>query len=487
MGIIRVFKNKYKYVILFLFLIFISSTCQFYKINRSLDNYHEFATADQMLFSGNLLKYGLTATKGGQVNNINPLTGNFLYYTYHPPFATYVYALSFRIFGLSVLAGRLTSMFWFYLGVIILYILVSKIWDKKIALLTSFFYVFFPLSQYFGKIVFRDIILMPFIYLFIYFYYLWITKRTQNYFYLMLATLFLACLTDWPAYCLAPLIIIHFCWMLKNKDKRIFLLLIIEAFTLGVFLLHNYFLTGSFAGTQSQWPAYLGGKILGVFEHGISARLRWGILWSYSFYFRFLEYFLYSFTLTAILLIFYFCRKFNNFSKYTFYIFVPSTPFLYGIIFPGVSFDHMFYHFYLAATIAIICALAVSKFSKKFLILFCAVFLIFSVMNINVLYKMNNTSQDALMLGKIIPTISSPQEGVALSEPFYWPFIEYFGERKILYDVNNWERLSYIFTSGKVRYFITNFKDFQEYLIKRFPAVSLPDSFVLFDFFSQKK
>ena len=108
-------------------------------------------------------------------------------------------------------------------------------------------------------------------------------------------------------------------------------------------------------------------------------------------------------------------------------------------------------------------------------------------MNINVLYKMNNTSQDALMLGKIIPTISSPQEGVALSEPFYWPFIEYFGERKILYDVNNWERLSYIFTSGKVRYFITNFKDFQEYLIKRFPAVSLPDSFVLFDFFSQKK
>jgi hypothetical protein len=97
------------------------------------------------------------------------------------------------------------------------------------------------------------------------------------------------------------------------------------------------------------------------------------------------------------------------------------------------------------------------------------------------LYKMNNTNQNDLMLGKVIGAISGPEDGIALSQPFYSPFTEYFGQRKILYDVTSWEKLFYIINSGKIKYFITNFNEFQGYLINKFPAVNLPNDAYLPD------
>jgi hypothetical protein len=202
---------------------------------------------------------------------------------------------------------------------------------------------------------------------------------------------------------------------------------------------------------------------------------------------------LYSFTLPALLLVSYFLfnyQAFKYFSGPTIYVlFLASLYLFYGLINPETLSGHITLTIYLSGAFAVICALVISKASRLFRRSFIALFLVFSFFGTQRLYDANNTWQTHIMLGKVIPDVSEPKDGIAITEPFFVPYIEYRGQRKILYDAYTWERMFYAINSGKVKYFITTFKDFQGYLAGKFPAIYLPVvdaanpdyQFVLFD------
>ncbi|MBU4369655.1 glycosyltransferase family 39 protein [Patescibacteria group bacterium] len=479
------FVKKHKYIFILLLLIVVAVVCQLYKINRDFYGEQEFDACLYNFFAQNLTQYGLVKTKLGAVCNTSPLTGQFLYYSRHPTMAIYIYALFFKIFGSGIIIGRLISIFFFLLGTICFYLLVSKLWSKKIALWASFFYLFFPISQYFGKFVSKETITMPLIFLFLWFYYLWVKENRVKHFYLMLVSFFLGCLTNWPIYYLAPVTIIHYRYILKHKNKQVFALLLIAVSCFISFFAFNYFLTGSWKGIQSQWPVNMQVPLVGVIKHAITVQMQWQILFQSHFYIKLIEYLLYSFTLPALLIALYFLFNYQRF-KYLrkpiiYILFIPILYIAYGIFFPKLVFHHIYVVVYFSAILAVICALVISKISKAGQIIFVIIFLLFSIFSINTLYKWNNTNSDRFMLAKIIPAISQQGETVALSEPFFSPFIEYYGQREILYDVISWERLHYIVNTGKINFFITNFKEFQEYLIDKFPVIFLPNNFAVFD------
>jgi hypothetical protein len=483
--------KQYKHISFLLLLILFSSLGQSYHIGRDFNGLHEYDAAQYSLYAKNLLEYGLK-TKLIPVSNINPLTGSFTYYLYHPFLTVYAYALFFKIFGPTILIGRLISMFFFSLGTVCLYLLVSKLFNKHIALWTCFFYVLFPVSQYFGKFVCQGTVIIPFILLFILFYYLWITENKPIFFGFMMGSFILACATDWQAYYLAPITIIHYRYFLKNKNRRIFILLYAGVLFFILFLFFNYFLTGSISGTQSQWPVNIqapsssGSETIGVFKHALKDRMHYDMFFKKIFYSRLAEHLLNSFTFPILCIILFFLfnyRKFKYLSGPAVYIlFVPALYLSHGLVFPkGYFFDHIQMTVYLSTAFATISALVISRASKFVKIILVGTFLLFSIINTHKLYNMNNTNQEDFMLGKTIPLLSHPEEGIAVSQPFFSPFTEYFSHRKILYDVTSWEKVHYIIHSDKVKYFITDIAAFQDYLMKRFPVIFLPDHFMAFD------
>ena len=476
------FIKKNKYLFFLLLLILFSAIFQLYQINRDFIGLFDYDSAQCSLYSNNLLTYGLSS-KLGPVSNINPLNGKFTYYLYHPFLSMYFFALFFKLFGSTIVIGRLISMFFFALSAICLYWLVSKLWSKILALWACFFYLFFPASQYFGKLVGPTIIIQIFIFMFLLFYWLWLRKKKPAYFYLMAVFYALGCATDWQAYFLAPIVIIHYRYALKNKKTQIFTLLFIGSFFVAAYLAINYFLTGSLSASQSQWPASLpdikgyAGENLD-FIHHMMVRMDFTLLLQRSYYFTILEYLLYSFTLPVVLLVLSFLfnyRTFKYFSEPTIYVlFMASLYLLYGLIHPETLSGHISLTPFLSAAFAIICALVISKTSRLFQVSFVALFLIFSFFEVQKLYTFSGTWPSHLMLGKVISVVSEPKDGIALTEPFFSPYIEYHGQRRILYGTDTRERMFYAINSGKIKYFITSFKDFQAYLAGKFPAVYLP-------------
>lgn len=480
---------KHKYFIALAALIMASFFCQTYQINREFNGFHEYAAAHLTLVARNFLEYGRMEKGLGPICNQNPLNGHYYYYLYHPFLYIFVYAGTFFLFCASPLTTRVTSMFLFSLEGVIIFFLASMIWSKKIALWSAFFYLFFPVSQYFNRLA--NAVVVPPMLLFVLFYYIWQKENKPRYLYLMLGSFIVGCLAEWYIYFLAPIVIMHYRYAIKNKDNRIFILaLVATVLSLG-HLAFNLYLTGSISANQSIWPAYLqnsasNGYNIGMLQHLINDRLKFNLLLDNNYYLAVLSNNLLAFTFPVLLMALYFIFNSQKYgylrSTAVYFFFIPATYFIYGILNPKTLMDHFGLTIFLSGGFAVICALAINDLRKRWQIIFVLLFLTFSFFNIKELYSMNNTRQSDLMLGKIIAASTAPQTGVALSETFFSPLIEYYGHRKILYEVNSWEKLNYAIKSGKINLFITNFKDFQSFLINKYPAIFLPDEYVAFAF-----
>jgi Dolichyl-phosphate-mannose-protein mannosyltransferase len=484
-----IIKHKYKFILLSLILV--SFLCQTYQINRDLNGFHEYGSAHQIFIVKNLLKHGIF---NGPITNTNPLNGQFSYYLYHPYFHIYFYAIIFKLIGSSIIIGRLISLLIFYGSTICLYLLVNKLWSAKIAAWTAFFYLFFPISQYFSKIVGPLYLVTAFMLLFVLFYNYWIKHEEKKYLYLMVLFYLLACLTEWVGYFIAPVIIFHYIFILKKRNRNIFILPLVGALTLAITLITNYFFTGSLLASQSQWPngnITIGAENQGLINHVKETRMDFSLLFRGSYYKKIFSHWILSFTLPIVLLVAYF---FLNFKKYRrvylnlfFILSIGIIYFLNGLPQPKALSDHEFWTVLLAGSFAVICAVLINKMGKKWKIIFAASFLVFSFSNTKHLYTLNNTNQENVSLGKSIHLISKPNEGIAVSKPYFSPFIEYFGQRKILYDVTNWDKLNFIIkNSDKIKYFITNRPDYAKRLTGRYSATFLPYNFTAFNLQGKK-
>jgi 4-amino-4-deoxy-L-arabinose transferase-like glycosyltransferase len=89
-------------------------------------------------------------------------------------------------------------------GIILIYLTVQRVWDKKIALVSSIFVSFMPISAYFGRFVNFEAAALFFALLVLYAYINWIDNAKNRYFLIMVLGTILGGLIDWPFYLILP-------------------------------------------------------------------------------------------------------------------------------------------------------------------------------------------------------------------------------------------------------------------------------------------
>ena len=209
--------NKYQLIlILILLFAFFART---YQITEPFIGHQDFCNAQYANYGQNYLRYGLQ-TNLIPIENIVPTTPeNFQYYPNHLIFTGIFTAISFLIFEVQEWSVRLVSVFFSLISIIVIYYLTKELWNKKTALLASFFLAFMPMTIYFGRITVSDTVVATFTVLCYYFYVLWLKYDKNHYFAGLLLSFVIGSLTDWHIYFIVPLIGLHYLFRsLKRTD-----------------------------------------------------------------------------------------------------------------------------------------------------------------------------------------------------------------------------------------------------------------------------
>jgi len=191
----------------------------------------------------NYLKFGYAETKAAPVCSVNPPdAGHFQYYLDHPPMTGWLVSLSFRVFGYFEWAARLVAALCSMGGLILLYLIARRYWKSKIALIATAVAAAAPMAAFYGGFVDVQGPIPFFFILLVFFLYLrFDEKRTWDRWLLVLAAFLLSTLSDWPAYYLVPVILVHH-FFSKSAIGRKWRVLLLPAVALAMLVLFVFYI-----------------------------------------------------------------------------------------------------------------------------------------------------------------------------------------------------------------------------------------------------
>ncbi|PIS09366.1 hypothetical protein COT75_01670 [Candidatus Beckwithbacteria bacterium CG10_big_fil_rev_8_21_14_0_10_34_10] len=241
------FKNNF-----FLFLILLLAFFLLGKdINEPFWGQHEFNNVFYSNIAKNYLRYGFLETKLGQVTNYGVVSAkDFTYHTYHPSLYPILLALFFKIFGIFEWSARLLSIIFSLLFLFLVNLILKNIYQIKQGFLYLLLAIFTPLFLYYARLPVFEPIIAPFILLTVYLYFIWRKKQKKKYFVLILLSLFVCQMIEWPGFYLSLILVGHYL-IFPLKKSRIFFGICLFALSAGSFLLivgHQYLLTGEIYG-----------------------------------------------------------------------------------------------------------------------------------------------------------------------------------------------------------------------------------------------
>lgn len=212
---------------------------EFTKLNE--DNNAVYSLAVQ-----NWNNEGFLNLKMGMITQIITDENNLSFYTHHPSGFLYPTLIIYKIFGVSEFTTRLSPIIFSVLSIIVLYLLISTKYSKKISLLSTFFFATLPAITFYGRMLDHEIFVLFFALLtFLLFY-----KLKQSYSKKLLAffiiTIIAGNFVGWHYY-FAPAIIWIYILFDKNfplRKKLLLLLPFLEFGSFGIHLLHFYSLGG---------------------------------------------------------------------------------------------------------------------------------------------------------------------------------------------------------------------------------------------------
>lgn len=260
-----------------LVLLIIGALVLSYKIDKPFWGHHDWNGVYWGAVARNYVRYGLLETKFAMVGGNGVLPINQLGYSFHyPPLFPLIWALFFKLFGVSEWSSRLMSISFSLGSLTVFYLLIKKYFDVKTAIISSFFWIVTPMFIYFGKMPVHEIPLMFFVLLAFYFY-------LSGRFKLLLIATITAGLITWPGYFIIPAITVHCTLFKKDRTLKFDQILILWATSFilfALFLCDNYLVTGS----------VIGGGLKEVFllrVGGVSPFIYIGTLlrWSWTYYF----------------------------------------------------------------------------------------------------------------------------------------------------------------------------------------------------------
>jgi 4-amino-4-deoxy-L-arabinose transferase-like glycosyltransferase len=234
-----------------------------YQLDRPYVGHHGMNGAQFGIMARNHLRYGLRATKLGQVESVDIVDPSQLKFNAHHPFLYPVMlAGSFRVFGESEWAARLLSVVLTILAAVMLYRLAGEIWNETVGLLAGVLWLLTPMVAHFGKMPVHEPVVMVFILLAINQYWLWWRWEARKHLVMSVVWGAVGGLIAWPAFYLMPVLVIH-AWLTKpNLRLRSLGLLVAPVVVMAWHLVHTRWLTGS----------WLGGGLVGVFAGRILRR-----------------------------------------------------------------------------------------------------------------------------------------------------------------------------------------------------------------------
>ncbi len=222
------------------------------QINKPFIGHHDFMGAFMGKVAKNYLEYGPINLKFGQATGFitNGVKNHHSFQLSYLPLLPLLISLSYLIFGVSEWSTRLVPAIASVIGVIFLFLIIDKIWNRWKALLTSILYILTPMFIYFGKLPAPEPLILGAGLASFYWYLNWLDEKSNKNLILITLTLSIGTLSGWPIIYMGILILVHSI-LIKQFNFKLVFPIITMFLIISLQFVHSYILTGSFL------PAFL--------------------------------------------------------------------------------------------------------------------------------------------------------------------------------------------------------------------------------------
>jgi len=419
----------------------------------------------------NYLRYGVFSLRFGQAINPEPVSdmSDLSYYQHHPPLLPLLTSGMFALLGESEAAARLLPIVFSLGSILLVFILAKKAYNEHVALLAAFFFATFPAVLFFARAP-DSMAPSTFLMLLCMWFYQRIFDEKGVWNLLgVFGSLGAGLLLDWPVYLLVPFLSLH-CWWyggrVRFRKTLIFGMPVLAFFVFGVFQYQSYRVDPeSLTHLLNQGKVYMGligkesplaaeyeeAKIsFTAFQYGKTAASRLDLLFSYP--------------LLLLGTLGMWVARSDRSAQGRLVFVLLGVALAYCVIFYRSVYIHVWHTYIFSAPLAILGALgAIDVFSRNYknpglsrraavlvvaLALTGALPRLWSLHQIQVKVLPGDRHEQATFLenvGNEVRARSKPPDLILTnlaSLPGMRKALPYYAERKIVYGVENSERLS---------------------------------------------
>lgn len=208
----------------------------------------------------NYVNYGFLATKFGAVTNRGITNySNWIYGLHHPSQLFYILiGTSLWVFGYAPWSIKLVPFLFSLLNLFLIYKITKRVWNKRSALIASFFFALAPAAAFYGSHAdIQGSVPMFFILLMFSLYLNWQDNPSTKNYSILILCFFIGSLTDWPVYLSLPTITLHHLLTAEKKKKEMILLPLWGIVTFLLYFLYASLLVGHFTGFGSSGDSLL--------------------------------------------------------------------------------------------------------------------------------------------------------------------------------------------------------------------------------------
>lgn len=473
--------KKLDYLILF-FIIFIGLIFRLYKFNIPLADLHSWRQADTAAVGRNFLKSGfdLLHPKYDDLSNVqsgmeNPQGYRMVEFPIYNAIFAYAYKLA-PVFTLEQW-GRLISIFFSLITIIIIYYLVLKENNRLSAFFSSLIFAVFPFFVFFSRVILPESTAIGFTMLSIFFLYISNPKNVIRYILKVILSIFFFSIAllvkPTVIFYSIPLIYLFFkSYKWKLFKKPVFYFYFLIAFT-PLFLWRNYIKNFPEGIPVNEWLLTMintAGGLQRIFFR--PAFFRW-------IFFERVNNLIFGGYLT-IFFILGIIKKQKNY--FFFSIFIGSL--LYLLTFQGGNVQHEYYQFLILPTLAIFFGLGIDfLFQKKSLInqnitiiLIPLLFFLSWYFSFDKVKNFYNYSQELIQEAKVLNNLTKPDD-LVITDRMGDTTLLYLSERKgspsIYKDPQELKKIGY-------KYLITNNQKQILLMKKDYKIIFENDKFTIF-------
>ncbi len=172
-------------ILLFLILA-LALVLRLYKINIPLADHHSWRQADTAAVARNFIKEGFDFFHPRIDNMVSlakpDLPNNQRLFMVEPPIYQTVVAGFYHLWGVQERWARLVSIFFYLGGIIFLYLLVAKLINKNVGLLSAFFMAVLPYGIFYGRVIMPEPEMIFASLGMLWFFSLWLEKQKNGFF-----------------------------------------------------------------------------------------------------------------------------------------------------------------------------------------------------------------------------------------------------------------------------------------------------------------